>query len=74
MRCVVQFREECAVVCGQSVLGPLQWYVLFPLASVTYGAFEDALPSVLVRAKVTAKVAATLWPARPQRDGDGAGL
>ena len=41
---------------------------------MTYGARDDALRSALVGAKVTAKAAATLRPARPLRDVDGAGF
>ena len=61
-------------MCGQRAVSRLQWFVLFPLASVTYGATEDAVLSALVGAKVTTKVAATLRPARPPRDVDGADL
>ena len=72
--CFVDFREECALVCGQRALRPRQWCVLLPLASLTYGAIEGALRTALARAKMTAKSAAPLRPARPQRDGEGAGL
>ena len=59
-------------MCDQRAVSRVQWCVLFLLASVTYGATEEALPSALVCAKVTAKSAATLRPTRPQCDGDGA--